>query len=100
MYNICGFIYEVNYKRLISKFRYMEKSKEELDKEILLVAEKIKALRVKAGYTSYETFAFTNDINRVQYYRIEKGQNISLKTLIKVLKIHNLTLQEFFKDLE
>ena len=78
----------------------MEKSKEELDKEILLVAEKIKALRLKAGFTNYETFAFTNDINRVQYYRIEKGQNITLKTLIKVLKIHNLTLQEFFKDLE
>ena len=90
----------VNFKRQISKIRCMEKSKEELDKEILLVAEKIKALRLKAGFTSYETFAFTNDINRVQYYRIEKGQNITLKTLIKVLKIHNLTLQEFFKDLE
>jgi DNA-binding XRE family transcriptional regulator len=77
----------------------MEKSKEELDKEILQVAEKIKALRIEKGSTSYENFAFTHDINRVQYYRIEKGQNITLKTLIKVLKIHNLTLQEFFKDL-
>jgi len=99
MYHLLSFIYEVNYKRLISKFRYMEKSKEELDKEILQVAEKIKTLRVKAGFTSYETFAFTHDINRVQYYRIEKGQNITLKTLIKVLKIHELTLQDFFKDL-
>ena len=99
MYNICGFIYRVNYMRLFSKFRFMEKSKKELDKEILQVAEKIKALRVKAGFTSYETFAFTKDINRVQYYRIEKGQNITLKTLIKVLKIHNLTIQDFFKDL-
>ncbi len=77
----------------------MEKSGKEVDKEILQVAEKIKDLRVKAGFTSYETFAFTNDINRVQYYRIEKGQNITLKTLIKVLKIHNLTIQDFFKDL-
>lgn len=77
----------------------MEKSKEELDKEILQVAEKIKDLRIKAGFTSYENFAFTKDINRVQYYRIEKGQNITLKTLIKVLKIHNLTIQEFFRDL-
>lgn len=99
MYNICGFINAVNYMRLFSKFRYMEKSKEELDKEILQVAEKIKDLRIKAGFTSYENFAFTKDINRVQYYRIEKGQNITLKTLIKVLKIHNLTIQEFFRDL-
>lgn len=85
--------------RLISKFRYMEKSKEELDKEILQVAERIKALRIEKGFTSYETFAFTHDINRVQYYRIEKGQNITLKTLIKVLSIHNLTLKDFFKGL-
>lgn len=77
----------------------MEKLDKESEETILLIAEKIKALRVKAGFTSYETFAFTKDINRVQYHRIEKGQNITLKTLIKVLKIHNLTIQEFFKDL-
>lgn len=82
-----------------SKFSSMEKEEKELDGEILQVAEKIKALRKEKGYTSYETFAFDFNINRVQYYRIEKGQNITLKTLIKVLKIHDLTLQEFFKDL-
>jgi transcriptional regulator with XRE-family HTH domain len=77
----------------------MEKLDKESEEIILLIAEKIKDLRLKAGFTSYETFAFTKDINRVQYYRIEKGQNITLKTLIKVLKIHNLTIQDFFKDL-
>ncbi|MFN3967746.1 helix-turn-helix domain-containing protein [Flavobacterium sp.] len=77
----------------------MEKQDKEIDKTILLIAEKIKALRIEKGFTSYETFAFTHEINRVQYYRIERGQNITLKTLIKVLKIHNLTVQEFFKDL-
>jgi len=85
--------------RLFCKFRLMEKEDKELDNEILQIAEKIKTLRKEKGYTSYETFAYDFDINRVQYYRIEKGQNITLKTLIKVLKIHNLTIQEFFKDL-
>lgn len=99
MYHKRSFFFEVNYMRLIFKFRCMKKPKEELDIEILQVAEKIKALRIQKGFTSYENFAFSNELNRVQYYRIEKGQNITLKTLIKVLKIHNLTLQEFFKDL-
>ena len=88
--------------RLFSKFREMEnldKEDKELDKEIFQVAEKIKTLRKGKGYTSYETFAFDFNINRVQYHRIEKGQNITLKTLIKILKIHNLTIQDFFKDL-
>lgn len=76
----------------------MEKLNKESEETILLIAEKIKTLRKEKGYTSYETFAFDYNINRVQYHRIEKGQNITLKTLINVLKIHNLTIQDFFKD--
>jgi transcriptional regulator with XRE-family HTH domain len=70
----------------------------DLDKTIIKIAEKIKSLRKEKGFTSYESFAFEHEINRVQYFRIEKGQNITLKTLIKVLQIHNLTLKEFFDD--
>lgn len=77
----------------------MEKQEHDLDKTILKIAEKIKILRKEKGFTSYESFAFEHEINRVQYFRIEKGQNITLKTLIKVLRIHNLTLKEFFDDL-
>ena len=77
----------------------MEKLDKESEETILLIAERIKTLRKGKGYSSYETFAFDYSINRVQYHRIEKGQNITLKTLINVLKIHNLTIQDFFKDL-
>lgn len=77
----------------------MEKLDKDSEETILLIAEKIKILRKEKGYSSYETFAFDYNINRVQYHRIEKGQNITLKTLINVLKIHNLTIQDFFKDL-
>lgn len=85
--------------RLFCKFRPMENLDKEIDSKISQIAEKIKLLRKEKGFTSYETFAFEYDINRVQYWRIEKGNNITLKTLIKVLAIHNLTLNEFFKDL-
>lgn len=63
------------------------------------IAEKIKELRIEKGFTSHETFAYEYEFNRVQYWRIEKGQNITLKTLLKILAIHNLSLEEFFRGL-
>lgn len=73
--------------------------KEEIDPRIILIANKLKELRIKKGYTSHETFAFENNLNRVQYWRIEKGSNITLKTLIAILDIHNITLSDFFQDI-
>lgn len=81
------------------EFSQMESSEQEIQSKIKEISQKVKDLRKQKGYTSYETFAFENDINRVQYWRIESGQNITLKTLIKVLAIHKVTLKEFFSDL-
>lgn len=77
----------------------MKDSDKEIDEQIQKIATKLKELRKAKGFTSYETFAFEHDINRVQYWRIEKGQNITLKTLLKVLDIHEITLSDFFQDL-
>lgn len=70
------------------------------EKRLQKVGIKLKALRIKAKYKSAETFAFDNELNRVQYWRMEKGANFTLQSLIKVLDIHKLTLEEFFKDIE
>lgn len=74
----------------------------EADKEIIelnkKVAQRIRQLRIDSGYSSYETFAFDKEINRVQYWRIENGENITIRTLLKILKIHNISLADFFKD--
>lgn len=69
-----------------------------IELNIKKVAERIKQLRIDSEYSSYETFAFDKEINRVQYWRVESGQNITLKTFFKILQIHNLTPEEFFKD--
>ena len=71
-----------------------------LDFRIIKMAEKIKELRIAKGYSSHETFAWDNDVNRVQYWRIEKGANITVKTLLTLLDIHNISLADFFKDFE
>ena len=70
------------------------------EKRLKLVGEKLKKLRQKAQYSSAETFAFDNDLNRVQYWRMEKGANFTMQSLMKVLDIHKITLEEFFKDLK
>lgn len=75
------------------------KEKEEVDPRIKSIAEKLKQLRKDKGYKSYETFAWDNDINRVQYHRMEKGENFTMKSLLKILDVHKLTLQEFFADM-
>ena len=71
--------------------------RKEFDDEILLlISEKIKEMRKAKGYKSYETFA----LDRKQYWRLENGSNMTLRSLIKILKIHNVSLKKFFTDLK
>ncbi len=64
------------------------------------IGQRLKSLRLDAGYKSYEVFAWENNLSRIQYWKMEKGTNCTLKSLFKVLKIHNLTYKEFFDSLE
>ncbi len=70
------------------------------EKRLIKIGERLRELRKKMGYKSYENFAFDNEINRVQYGRMEKGANITLASLLKVLDIHKITLEDFFKGLK
>ena len=66
---------------------------------IALVAARLKQLRIEKGYSSYETFALYHGLDRKQYWRIESGSNITLKSLIKILALHDKELSDFFSDL-
>lgn len=77
----------------------MDEAEKNIESNIKKVADKIRQLRIDSKYTSYETFAFDHEINRVQYWRVESGKNITMKTFFKILQIHNITPDEFFKDL-
>ena len=76
-----------------------QNGKEELDLRIKQIAEKLRELRIQKGYSNHEFFAWDNEINRVQYWKVERGSNITLKTLFKILDIHGISLSEFFKDM-
>jgi hypothetical protein len=71
-----------------------------IDARILKIAEKLKKMRIEKGFTSYEHFAWDNEIGRQQYWRLEKGHNFTMETLLKILDIHKMTLEEFFKGLD
>ena len=73
-----------------------EAKKGDIDLRIQKIADKLKELRIERGYSSHENFAWDNNLNRVQYWRIEKGTNITMKTLLSILDIHKITLNEFF----
>ena len=76
------------------------KEEEVLSNLLKRVGLKLTELRKQKGYTSHEDFAFDHDIPRVQYWRIEKGQtNVTMKSLIRLLAIHKLTVEEFFSGL-
>lgn len=76
------------------------KEEEALTHLLKRIGRKLTELRKKSGYTSHEDFAFDHDIPRVQYWRLEKGQtNLTMKSLVKLLAIHKLTVEEFFSSL-
>lgn len=64
------------------------------------IGAKLKRLRQDAGYSSYESFAMENELSNRYYWSAEKGQNLSLLYLMKILQIHKITIEEFFKDLD
>ncbi len=89
----------VKFGRLVSELRAM-KSEQSQDSRIIKIAQKLRKLRIEAGYTSYETFAFEHDLPRVSYGNHEKGSNLTMKSLLRLLDIHKVSLSEFFSDIE
>lgn len=73
---------------------------EQEGKRIAQIGAHIRALRINSGYTSAEIFAYEHDLNRISYWRMEKGSNITMSSLFRILDIHQITLSEFFKEID
>lgn len=59
---------------------------------------RIKQLRKENGFDNYEHFAYEHDLSRAQYGRYEKGENITLATLIRLTNAFKISLKEFFAE--
>lgn len=79
----------------------MEKSSDnQIFPELEAIASRLKELRKEKGYSNYEHIAFELGMSRSAYWRLETGANFELKTLIKVCRFLNVSLEEFFKGID
>lgn len=67
--------------------------------EFDLIAARLRELRKSKGYSNYEHIAFDLGMSRSAYWKLETGANFELKTLIKICRILDVSLEEFFSGI-
>ena len=60
------------------------------------LGKRIKALRLQKGYKNSEFFAYEHEINRSQYGKYERGEDMRVSSLFKVMEAHGISPKEFF----
>jgi transcriptional regulator with XRE-family HTH domain len=68
--------------------------------ELIAIALRLKELRKAKGYSNYEHIAFDLEMSRSAYWRLETGANFELKTLIKICRLLDISLEDFFKGIK
>jgi transcriptional regulator with XRE-family HTH domain len=66
--------------------------------ELKKLGARIKELRIAKVYSNHEIFAYTHNINRTQYSRYERGEDLRYSSLLKIIRAFNMTIYEFFKE--
>lgn len=62
------------------------------------IGARLKYYRKKMGYDNYEKFANAFNLPRATYGKHERGVNLTMKSLIKYLRVMKVDIQEFFGD--
>jgi transcriptional regulator with XRE-family HTH domain len=66
-------------------------------KVLAAIGRRLAEMRENKGYSTIKEFTAKFDLPEVQYWRMEKGKaNLTMKSLVKVLSIHKISLGEFF----
>ena len=77
-----------------------DSSKKDKIEELDAIALRLKELRKAKGYSNYEHIAFALEMSRSAYWRLETGANFELKTLIKICRLLDISLEDFFKGID
>ncbi len=64
------------------------------------IGKRLKDLRVQAGYTSAEAFAWEHAFGRSQYSTWERGQDLKITSLHKLATAHKITLSELLEGIK
>lgn len=70
--------------------------KDNVEKQIQNLGERITGLRKKKGFANYEFFAYEHKIGRSQYGRYERGTDMQWSSIVKLIEKHGMTVKEFF----
>jgi hypothetical protein len=71
--------------------------KQNFQHAVLRIGEGLKQLRLQKGYENLSDFVKDFELPMIQYWRIEAGKtNLTIKSLLKLLAIHGLAIEEFF----
>ncbi|PWS33043.1 transcriptional regulator [Pedobacter paludis] len=62
------------------------------------LGERVRSLRVSKGYTNYDKFAYEHDIDRSQWGRFETGKDLRYTSLLQIVSVFDMTLEEFFSE--
>jgi transcriptional regulator with XRE-family HTH domain len=71
---------------------------DDFEQDFQWISKRLKELRKERGYKNYEHFAYELGMSRSAYWRIEKGSNFEIKTLLKICRLLEISIQEFFKS--
>lgn len=85
-------------KKVVVKKEVKLTAEDQVEHQIKNLGARIKQLRIAKGYTNAEFFAYDHKINRSQYGKYERGEDLRFSSLVRIIQIHNLSLPEFFSD--
>jgi transcriptional regulator with XRE-family HTH domain len=68
------------------------------EEELKKIAERLKYLRKKKGYTNMDIFAYEHGFGRAQYGRYENGQDLRFTTIVRLANCFGMSIQEFFSE--
>jgi transcriptional regulator with XRE-family HTH domain len=69
---------------------------DDFEQDFIWISKRLKELRKEKGFNNYEHFAYELGMSRSAYWRIEKGSNFEMKTLFRICKLLEISVQEFF----
>ena len=69
-----------------------------VDQQMKIIGERVRELR-KQKNSNYEAWSYLNGINKVSLNRIERGENVTMKMLLEILKKLDVSITDFFNGI-
>ena len=74
-------------------------SEASVDQQMKAIGDKVRELRRQKN-PNYEAWSYLNGINKVSLSRLERGENITMKLFLEILKKLDISVQDFFRNIQ